>query len=108
MWVDFKKAPNLMIAEMWKELLEGEGLPTHLMPEGDILSWGRAGAVSRDGAQGQGARSRGDTQEAVNVKSMSANQHIRSKGLRVCAALRTLSSSEDLREVKATMFKGEA
>jgi hypothetical protein len=40
MWVDFKKAPNLMIAQMWKELLEGEGLPTHILPEGDILSWG--------------------------------------------------------------------
>jgi hypothetical protein len=40
MWVDFKKAPNLMIAEMWKELLEGEGLPTQILPEGDILSWG--------------------------------------------------------------------
>ena len=40
MWVDFKKAPNLMIAEMWKELLEGEGLPTQILPEGDdILSW---------------------------------------------------------------------
>ena len=40
MWVDFKKAPNLMIAEMWKELLEGEELPTQLLPEGHILSWG--------------------------------------------------------------------
>ena len=40
MWVDFKKAPNLMLATMWKELLEGEGLPTHILPEGDILSWG--------------------------------------------------------------------
>ena len=40
MWVDFKKAPNLMIAEMWKELLEGEGLPTQILPAGDdILSW---------------------------------------------------------------------
>ena len=29
-----------MIAEMWKELLEGEGLPTQILPEGDdILSW---------------------------------------------------------------------
>jgi hypothetical protein len=40
MWVDFKKAPNLVIAEMWKELLEGEGLPTQILPEGDILTWG--------------------------------------------------------------------
>ena len=42
MWVDFKKAPNLIIAEMWKEILEGEGLPTHILPEGDILSWGES------------------------------------------------------------------
>ena len=37
MWVDYKKAPNLMLAEMWKEALEGEGLPVRLLPEGDIL-----------------------------------------------------------------------
>ena len=42
MWVDFKKAPNLIIAEMWKEILEGEGLPTNILPEGDILSWGES------------------------------------------------------------------
>ena len=40
MWVDFKKAPNLMIAEMWKEILEGEGLPTNIIPEDEILNWG--------------------------------------------------------------------
>jgi hypothetical protein len=39
MWVDFKRASNLMIAEMWKEILEGEGLPTCILPVGDILSW---------------------------------------------------------------------
>ena len=39
MWIDYKKAPNLMIAEMWKDALEAEGLPTKLMPEGDILNW---------------------------------------------------------------------
>ena len=39
MWVDYKKAPNLMMAEMWKEILEGEGLPVRLLPEGDILDW---------------------------------------------------------------------
>jgi hypothetical protein len=32
MWVEIKKAPNLMLAEMWKELFEGEGIPTHIMP----------------------------------------------------------------------------
>lgn len=33
MWVEVKKAPNLMIAEMWKDLFEGEGVPSRLMPE---------------------------------------------------------------------------
>lgn len=40
MWIDYMKAPNLIIAEMWKQILEGEGLPTMLLPEGDIRSWG--------------------------------------------------------------------
>lgn len=40
MWVEFKLAPNLMLAEMWKEALEGEGLPTRILPEGDIRDWG--------------------------------------------------------------------
>ena len=40
MYVDYLKAPNLMIAEMWKDVLEGEGLPTKILPEGDILEWG--------------------------------------------------------------------
>ena len=40
MWVDYMKAPDLMTAEMWKEVLEGEGLPAKLLPEGDILDWG--------------------------------------------------------------------
>ena len=39
MWVEYKEAPNLMIAEMWKDLLEGEGLPTRLLPHGDIAEW---------------------------------------------------------------------
>ena len=33
MWVEIKKAPNLMLAEMWKELFEGEGVPARIMPE---------------------------------------------------------------------------
>jgi hypothetical protein len=33
MWIEVKKAPNLMLAEMWKELFEGEGIPARLMPE---------------------------------------------------------------------------
>ena len=40
MWVEFKRAPNLMMAEMWKEALEGEGLPARILPEGDIRNWG--------------------------------------------------------------------
>ncbi len=32
MWVEIRKAPNLMLAEMWKELFEGEGIPTHILP----------------------------------------------------------------------------
>jgi len=32
MWVEVKKAQNLMMAEMWKELFEGEGIPTRIPP----------------------------------------------------------------------------
>ena len=32
MWVEIKEAGNLMIAEMWKELFEGEGIPTLILP----------------------------------------------------------------------------
>jgi hypothetical protein len=35
MWVEIKKAKNLMIAETWKELFEGEGIPTRLLPDSD-------------------------------------------------------------------------
>lgn len=44
MWVPYKKAPNLMIAEMWKEILEGEGLPVRLLPEGGVLNYGETSA----------------------------------------------------------------
>ena len=40
MWEDYRKVPNLMVAEMWKEALEAEGLPTKIIPDGDILTWG--------------------------------------------------------------------
>ena len=40
MWIDYKTAPNLVVAEMWKNLLEGEGLPSKIIPEGNILDWG--------------------------------------------------------------------
>jgi len=32
MWKEIKQAPNLMTAEMWKELFEGEGVPTRILP----------------------------------------------------------------------------
>ena len=32
MWIEVKKAKNLMTAEMWKEFFEGEGIPTRLLP----------------------------------------------------------------------------
>ena len=44
MWVDYKRAPNLMLAEMWKEILEGEGLPVRLLPEGGLLEYGETSA----------------------------------------------------------------
>jgi hypothetical protein len=34
MWTEVKRAQNLMIAEMWKELFEGEGIPTRILPAG--------------------------------------------------------------------------
>ncbi|MDP6070872.1 MAG: hypothetical protein QGG34_04805 [SAR202 cluster bacterium] len=40
MWVEYRTVPNLMIAEMWKDVLEGDGLPTKILPVGDILTWG--------------------------------------------------------------------
>ena len=39
MWVDYRKAPNLMVAQMWRDVLEGDGLPAKIVPEGDILTW---------------------------------------------------------------------
>ncbi|MFC2010414.1 hypothetical protein ACFLVU_01960 [Chloroflexota bacterium] len=32
MYVEIKKAKTLMIAETWKELFEGEGIPTRILP----------------------------------------------------------------------------
>ncbi|MDP2917215.1 MAG: hypothetical protein Q8O16_04710 [Dehalococcoidia bacterium] len=32
MWVEIRKTPNLMMAEMWKEFFEGEGIPTMVVP----------------------------------------------------------------------------
>jgi len=35
MWVEVKKAQSLMVADMWKEFFEGEGIPTRIMPASD-------------------------------------------------------------------------
>lgn len=35
----YKTAPNLLMAEMWKELFEAEGLPARILPEGDVRTW---------------------------------------------------------------------
>ncbi len=35
MWTEFRVAPNLVTAEMWKDLFEGEGIPTRLLPVGE-------------------------------------------------------------------------
>ena len=39
MWIKYKVVANLITAEMWKDTLEAEGLPTKILPVGDILSW---------------------------------------------------------------------
>ncbi|MDD5082958.1 MAG: hypothetical protein PHU08_06250 [Dehalococcoidales bacterium] len=31
MWTEIKRAKSLMIAETWKELFEGEGIPTRIL-----------------------------------------------------------------------------
>ncbi len=36
MWVQVKSAPNLMMAEMWKEYFEGEGIPSRILPESGL------------------------------------------------------------------------
>jgi hypothetical protein len=33
MWVQVRSAPSLVLAEMWKELFEGEGVPTRILPD---------------------------------------------------------------------------
>ena len=40
MWVEYKRTKSLMVAESWKKVLDGEGLPAKILPVGDILDWG--------------------------------------------------------------------
>ncbi len=39
MWVEYKRTKSLMVAESWKKVLDGEGLPAKILPVGDILDW---------------------------------------------------------------------
>lgn len=39
MWVEYKRTKSLIVAESWKKVLDGEGLPAKIMPVGDILDW---------------------------------------------------------------------
>lgn len=39
-WTPYRRAPNLLIAEMWKELFDAEGLPARILPEGEVRTWG--------------------------------------------------------------------
>jgi hypothetical protein len=38
MWLEVKKAPNRMMADMWKDFLEGEGIPALILPEGELTA----------------------------------------------------------------------
>ena len=40
MFTDYRKAPNLITAEMWKSAIEAEGLPVKILSAGNILDWG--------------------------------------------------------------------
>jgi len=35
MWTEIARAPNLMVAELWKELFDGEGVTAMIAPVGD-------------------------------------------------------------------------
>ena len=38
MWKEVQRAPNLMMAQMWKDLFEGEGIPAKLVPvDGSLI-----------------------------------------------------------------------
>ncbi len=32
MWAEVRTVPNRMFAEMWKDLFEGEGIPSRILP----------------------------------------------------------------------------
>lgn len=42
MWVQVKTAPSLMLAEMWREFFEGEGVPARILLSPDSKTVGEA------------------------------------------------------------------
>ncbi len=32
-WTEFESTPHLIIAQMWKEYFEGEGIPSRILPD---------------------------------------------------------------------------
>ena len=46
MWVEVKTAPSLMLAEMWKEFFEGEGVPTRILVHPDSKTLGEGAMYS--------------------------------------------------------------
>jgi hypothetical protein len=43
-WVLFKKVDSQIVAEMWKDALESEGLPCRMLPEEEISKWSETGS----------------------------------------------------------------
>jgi len=43
MWVQVKSTPNLIIADMWKDYFEGEGIPARILPDTDKRTGGLPG-----------------------------------------------------------------
>jgi hypothetical protein len=39
MWAEVRIAPNRMFAEMWKDLFEGEGIPSKILPSDGSLKF---------------------------------------------------------------------
>ena len=37
MWVEVRTAPNKIMANMWKDLFEGEGIPSKILPSDGSL-----------------------------------------------------------------------
>ncbi|MBI2303882.1 MAG: hypothetical protein HYU86_03940 [Chloroflexi bacterium] len=44
MWILFRRVPNVIMADMWKELLESEGVPMRILVAPDEAGMGDAAA----------------------------------------------------------------